>query len=212
MFEKIKSAYTRRILKRDLQEGTDRREAGIDAQIKVIQNAKQKIIAELAKTMADLNKKHAEQGQFYIALASYSNKFFRLVRKEEAGLREIERVITTGQGSSMQRAEGTKLEFSSIQRMDASYASLTRNLRKAAASLEQIVERDEQYVMQHIFDIEFIRLLLAYFAYLTSMEVKLRNKSNRLDRQDIREIKAEKKEAEAVTDELKKSGEAAKSG
>jgi len=194
MFEKIKSAYTRRILRRDLQESTDRREAGIDAQIKVIKNAKQKIIAELAKTMADYNKKHAEQGQFHVAFKSYSNNFFKLVVNEEIGLREIERVITGTGSSSMGRVEGKKLDFSTPARMVASYSRLNRELRNAAASLEQITEKDEQYVMQYIFDIEFIRLLLSYFAYLTKLELKLRHTSSNIDRQEVKEIIKDNKE------------------
>jgi hypothetical protein len=206
MFEKIKSAYTMRILKRDIREGTNYRQAGLDAQVKVIQNAKQKIIAELANIMKKLNDAHTKQGEFHVALASYSNSFFRLVRQEEAGLRELERMVTTGEGSSQSKSEGAKLQFNSIAQIDKYYSSRTRNLRKAAASLEQVVEKDEQYVMQHIFDIEYIRLLLAYFAYLTSMELKLRNTSNKLDKQEIKDIKAEKKDTEQVTEALKQEG------
>lgn len=206
MFEKIKSAYTMRILKRDIREGTDYRQAGIDAQVKVIQNAKQKIIAELARIMKNLNEAHSKQGEFHVALASYSNTFFRLVRQEEGGLRELERMVTTGEGSSRSRSEGAKLQFKGIAQIDKYYSSRTRDLRRAAASLEQIVEKDEQFVMQHIFDIEYIRLLLAYFAYLTSMELKLRNTSNKLDRQEIKGIKNERKDAEQVTEALKEEG------
>ncbi len=202
MFERVKSAYTRRLVRRDLREGTDFKQASLDAQVKVIHNAKQKIIAELAKIMHDLNAAHSEQGRFQVTLASASNAFFKQVRQEEAGLRELAHMVTTGEGASMGRSEGAKLQFSSIQKMDSHYSKRNRHLQKNAAALEELIEKDEQFVMQHIFDIEYIRLLMAYFAYLTDLEVKLRKKSRRIDRNELKEIKKEGKDEGEAADKL----------